>query len=377
MREEQLLTALRETTDALTADVRGRDDSLDDLLRQVPQRRSRMQSHPATRVLLAATAVAACVFGVVVLATHIGDEAQAPAPTQPGTRLAASGPFPAGQYFLARHSHGRGMPDTIVVRVSDGASVATLPRFADHGLATPVLSPDGTRVYAVWGTSPAHLGYYDVTSGRRVVLDTRPGILIGPAVSADGSTLAYEWSATLGDPEHSTSIVIRNLRTGSTRLLGGAPAGPQALSMALSPDGASIAVVPTETPTRPLLVVPTTRGDAFASAAPIAPSGCGSTRNAEPRWTARGLYVLRFCEPGHVNLVAISLRDNTTTQLRQFSSAGLSAYAPIAAGPGDLFVVSDESQSPPTEPVAIYDPSNGWSHRSVAGIDGLEEVTSE
>jgi hypothetical protein len=375
MHDDQMITALRETTHALTADVRGRGGSLDELLRQVPAHRQRARSHPAVLAVLAAAAVAASVVGFSVLATHVGGVARIPA--QPGAGLSAGGPFPTSQYFLAQHGRDHAVPDTLVVRVSDGATVATLPRFGADGLASPVLSPDGTKVYAAWGTNPAHLGYYDFASGRRVVLDTRPGILIGPTVSADGRTLAYEWSATLGDPEHSTSIVIRDLRTGAMHVLRDAPAGPQVLSLALSPDGSRLALVPTETTNRPLLVVPTAGDNAFAATSPIAPEGCGSTRNAEPRWTDRGLYVLRFCGPNRVNLVDIDVAHRTSALLRQFDSGGITAYTPVPSGTGDLFVVSDESQVPPTQPVAIYDPSNGWSHRSVTGIDGLQEVTSE
>lgn len=373
MNDDQLITALRETTATLTADVGGRADSLDELLHQMPRARRRRRIHPVLPALLAAGAVAASVLGVVGLAAQ-----RVPARVlHPAGVLRAAGPYPPSQYFLAQASRDHGMPDIVVVRVSDGTTVGALPWLGTDGLTTPVLSPDGTRVYAAWGTNPAHLGYYDFASGRRVVLDTKPGILIGPAVSADGDTLAYEWSATLGDPEHSTSVVIRDLRSDATRVLRNAPAGPQVLSMALSPDGTKLAIVPTQTTNRPLYVVSTMASDAFHAPAAIATTDCGGIRNAEPRWTARGLYVLRFCAPGQVDLVAVDVAGGTAARIRQLSSGGITVYTPIPASGGDLFAISDESQRPPTTPVAIYDPRYGWSHRTVSGIDGLAEVTSE
>ena len=372
--DEQMIAALRDTTQTLTADIVGRDDSLSDLLHQLPARQRQPRNRRTLPAILAGAAVAASVTAVALVGAHLVGTVRTPA--EPGTAITSGGPYPTSAYFLGQHARDHATPDTVVVRVSDGKTVTTLPRFGSNGLDSPVLSPDGTRIYAAWGANPAHLGYYDLTSGRRVTLDTRPGILIGPSVSADGNTLAYEWSATLGDPEHSTSVVILDLRNGATQVLRDAPAGPQVLSMALSPDGTRLAVVPTKTTSRPLLLVSTATSDAFRAATTISSGSC-STQTAEPRWTRHGLYALRFCGNNRVNLIAVDPRGGTTARIQQLRTGGITAFTPIPGNDGDLFAIADQTQTPPTTPVGIYDPGSGWSHRTVAGIDGLQEVTSE
>jgi hypothetical protein len=148
------------------------------------------------------------------------------------------------------------------------------------------------------------------------------------------------------------------------------------LSIALSPDGSHLATVPTQTTTRSLIIVPTTAGN-FTGATTISTRDCTTANIAEPRWTAHGLYALHFCGNSRVDLIAVDAQHGSSAQIQQLHSGAITAYTPIPGPRTDRFAIADQTQNPPTQPVAIYDPSTSWSHRPVAGIDGLQEVTSE
>ncbi len=170
-----------------------------------------------------------------------------------------------------------------MVRASDGAVVATLPTVDESAIFSPVLSPDGERIYGVWGTNASTLGFVDARTGTVTALLHRQGEISSPAVSADGSTLAYEWTPKL-DGNNVDSVVIRDLASGSERVLPDAPAGPVALTLALSPNGGQLALAPHDSglPRCPVWIVSTASAAAF-SRPTVIPAGGVDCSAAEPR----------------------------------------------------------------------------------------------
>jgi len=375
MTQDPLARALRDTCATLTAHMLVPASSLDALLDKVPvdsgHRSQRRRLLPIGAALVSAAAVSA----TVVLGLQLGDRTHR-ASALPGTGVAASGPFPSSEYFLATRSRPfrppQGHPpQVVIVRASDHTAVATIPPKTLDESNSPVLSPDGSRIYATW-SNPSRMGYYDLTTGKTVVLDSRHGILTGLTISADGKTLAYEWVGTPGSPETSTSIVIRDLDTEEARFLPNAPAGPQVLSMALSPDGAQLAVVPTTTTTRPLLLVRTTDARAFGHPARVTGFGCATHSAYEPRWTVHGLYALDFCGQAS-DLVTIDPKTHATRVFHRFNAPGITAYTVIPTSNGELIAATGQ----PTGHALLYDPQRGWKATAVTGIDGLAEITSD
>jgi hypothetical protein len=208
-------------------------------------------------------------------------------------------------------------------------------------------------------------------------------------VSADGRTLAYEWSRVLGSPEDSTSVVIVDLPTGASRVIEHAPAGPQILPLALSPAGRTLAVAPTNanarsaTGTRPLLLLPTGATTGFAAATAVTPPPCGQTPGdlRQPRWTNTGLYAYRTCEAadgsrtGHA-IAKIDTATGTAAVLHTLATAQSLQFAAVQTPGGTLFVASDIT-FPDSPKIRVLDPSKAWSGRAVTGVDALTAVSAE
>jgi hypothetical protein len=354
----------------------------------------RLTEPAAVRLRLPLLAAAAAVVGVVVAVTVLfsGSSRTAVRPplgSAPPSTLTAVGPLatvpldPRTDVPAWTRDKGSSEASLVYVRATTGTIVAHVPTPVGddptYSTYSPVLSADGQRIFVTWSGGRA-LGYLDVRTGKRTLLVTRPGQIVGVTASADGSTLAYEWVPTADGDLSQAAVVVRDLATGSEKILGHAPAGPQILPLALSPDGATVAVVATDAFPRRLLLVPFDGG--FARARTVSDAGCSSgTGNAdEPRWTALGLFVVQHCGDGQVSSSDIGRVDPTTAQatlvqrLTPVAHTLLMTVVQTKSGT-PLFVTADESL-PDSVQVLVRDlnPDNvrilpGLTHLAVGGAE--------
>lgn len=370
--EGRIADALTARTAHITADS-GSLVALRGRLRQ-PRRTSSSRAAVAAAAL-GAVAVAATATGGALLS---GPDTPPPGPAD--GRLSTA-PFPASAHFVAVADGGNA-----VVRASDGQTAALLPEPDGVRLREPVLSPDGSRAYGTWTTGGADAaGYLDLQSGRLVELDRGPG-LYGATLSADGNTLAYERIDDPDRPEASTSVVVVDLDSDRRTVLAGAPAGPQVLTMALSPDGRRLAVVPTrDGGVRPLVLVATDDPAAFSRRQTVAEIFCSgddlpsTARFDQPRWTASGLYVLAECPDASSRLAVVDAETDLAVArpLQDLAQTGTVRFTAVERDRvGPVFVVSDETR-PDVPDVAVLDPQDGWSRRPVDGVTGLAVPASQ
>jgi hypothetical protein len=182
--------------------------------------------------------------------------------------------------------------------------------------------------------------------------------------------------------------VVVNLHTGASQVIEHAPAGPQVLPLALSPDGRTLAVAPTNANarsvpgTRPLLLLPTGAGTGFATARSVTAPACGrmSGELGQPRWTSRGLYAYRTCDAAGARtgqaIAKVDTAAGTATVLHGLAAAQTLQLAAFEGPSGPLFVTADTSL-PATPKIRVLDPSHGWSGRTVTGIDALTAISAE
>lgn len=384
---DDIETLLREAMTERTRNVVADPSSLPAMRARLRPRRA----WTAPRSLVAA-GVAAAVVGVALASAGVrgslgGGETGQVADGGSAAAFTASGlgaaPFPAARFFP-----GLRKGQVVVVDAQDGATVAALPAAPGGGLTDAVLSQDGRRVYGTWTAPEPTVGYFDLAAGRYVPVQVRTGAVGGPTVSADGKTLAYEWSRVPGSPEDSTAVVVVDLPTGRTRVIDRAPAGPQILPLALSPDGGTLAVAPTNagarsaTGTRPLLLLPTDGSTGFAAARSVTPPTCGLAPGElrQPRWTGTGLYAYRVCDDtGRRTGPAVAKIDpktGTATIVHTLPAGQILQFAVLEPPGGTLFVAADITLAD-NPYIRVLGPADGWSVRTVTGIDALTAVSAE
>jgi hypothetical protein len=379
MTEQLLQDALRALTDGIEPDPGSRSRIAAQLTR--PVRPSRVAPALATAAAVV-TLVGAVAYATNDVGVHSG-QSQIGASAANGVPLAAV-PLDARTDVPAyRRGSGSSQPELVYVRATTGDVVARVPAVGGDGPSTPVLSPDGRRLYTVWNHGRT-LGYLDVLTGRRQRLLSRPGQMVGVTISADGTTLAYEWVPTVnGDLSHAV-VVVRDLTTGAERLVSGVHAGPQALPLALSPDGLTLALVPTDAFPRRLLLVRVTTGMKAATAVPGAP--CDDARwtaNADqPRWTSAGLYVVQHCGPigssaATSDVVRVDVAAARAERvLRVTPVASTLLFAVVQDHSRVLFVTADESE-PESATVELRDPLHPATAHLLAGLSSLAVSSAE
>lgn len=359
---------LREALTARTAHVQGRPSSLNELRAAVRAPRRRVA--PAA----AALAVAASVVGLALGATVLGDTLSRTSGDLAAPRLSAA-PFPADRHYLAT-AEG----NIVIVRAADGAVVGQLPPDrAGDPLQAPVLALDGSRVYAVWEKT-RKLGYFDLRSEELVVLDSRDSGLYGVTVSADGSTIAYQHSPVIGQREPGT-VIVRNVSSGRVVELEAAPGGPQVLGLALSPDGSTLAVVPTDVQVRPLLLVDATDPQGFSSARTVNGAECGNGRADQPRWTSRGLYVYRACVDGNgmtssSAVLKVNAETGTSTLLQELPTSSTLLYTVVDSPAATVLIAADFTYGPKPGSVTSQTLPDG-SPEAVPEVDGLAVTSAQ
>jgi hypothetical protein len=367
--EQRLHDALTARTEHVAGDPRSLAALRARLSPPTRQRRRR-----AVPVLAAAPAT----VGVVVAAGAVTQQGPAGESNEVAAPALSGAPWPADRHVVAVADGAN-----VVVEVPSGRIVATLPSPEDGHLHGAVLSPDGTRVYGSWGSDPGHVGYLDVVNGRFVSLDSRAGALTGVTVSADGGTLAYEWyDASLGARESSSSIVVRRLDGTDPVVIGKAPAGPQVLPLALSPDGSRLAVVPTNNnhESRTMLLQDVSPGARVQMVESTCPDGLG--RYDSPRWTQSGLFAHERCGandvavPDTAFLVKIDPATGRSRALHQLAWSGITRLAVVDGSAGLRFVASDETV-PADGSVRLLDPGSGWSSTLLEGVDGLAATAAQ
>jgi hypothetical protein len=382
MTEQLLEDALRALTQGIEADLGSRSRIAAQLTK--PVRPSRLAPALATAAAVV-TLVAAVAYATSDVGAHSG-ESQFGASAGDSVPLAAA-PLEARTDVPAyRRPTGGGEPELVYVRATTGEVVARVPAVGGDGATYPVLSPDGRRLYMVWNRGGT-LGYLDVLTGRRQQLLSRPGQMVGVTISADGTTLAYEWVPTVnGDLSHA-AVVVRDLTTGAERLVSlvsGVHAGPQALPLALSPDGSTLAMVPTDAFPRRLLLVRVATGTDAATAVPGAP--CDDPRWTayadQPRWTSAGLYFAQHCVPNGgsaatSDLVRVDVAAARAERvLRVTPVASTLLFTVVQDHSRVLFVTSDESQ-PESATVELRDPLHPATAHLLAGLSSLAVSSAE
>jgi hypothetical protein len=344
----------------------------------------RLTEPPRVRRRLPLLAAAAAVVGVVVAVSALVSGSapravRAPLGSAPPATLTADGPLatvpldPKTDVPAWTREKDSSEASLVYVRATTGAIVARVPAPVGDASYEPVLSADGQRIFVTWSGGRT-LGYLDVRTGKRTLLVTRPGLIVGVTASADGSTLAYDWVPTADGDLSQASVVVRDLATGAETILGHAPAGPQILPLALAPDGGTLAVVATDAFPRRLLLVPVDGG--FAKARTVSDAGCSSgTGNAdEPRWSPVGLFIVQHCGDGHVTSSDIGHVDPTTAhatlvqRLTPVASTLLMTVVQTKSGT-PMFVTADETY-PDSVQVLVRDP-NPDNVRVLAGLTGL------
>jgi hypothetical protein len=372
--ETMLETALRDSTSNLPLDPHARQNIADRLAESCgpPRRRWLLPAAAAAAVVAVATA------GIVLA----GKADEQPGPAGPSPAVTGDLPgyaVPPTRYFLADDFTGGERPEIIerIVRASDGAVVGTLPDVGGQELVEPQLAPNGRRVYAMWD-SDSRLGYIDLITGKRVLLTQRRGAITSPTISADGSTLAYEWLPMTNNSDFA-SVVIRDLSTGHERVLRGAPSGPTGIPLALSPDGSWLALAPqTGAPRhRPLWLVRVGAAKPFNHPRKVAPAGCADGTAAESMWTTQGLYAIWHCTTAQDGSIDSSDVDTVDPQSGRITSshhlAPTTAFVELAVvsrRSGPLFVTSDIGV-PEQATVDIRDPARHWAARVVTGVNQL------
>ncbi len=349
--------------------------------------RSRIQARLATPpprsrlVPVAATAAAVvAVLGAIGFATSgLGAGAR---PGQFGAASAdpvpiASAPLdPRTDVPAYRRTRPVGEPELVYVRATTGEVVARVATDAEAGQKDAVLSADGRRIFTTWNGG-RDLGYLDVLTGRRYHLVSRPGQMVGITVSADGSTLAYEWVPRVDGNTSAASVVVHDLRSGDERVLNGVHAGPQILPLALSPDGSTLAVVPTDAFPRRLLLVPIATGFPQAQTVTGTPCSRGTANADQPRWSAAGLFVVQHCAEGSGSVTTSDLArvdPDTLRAERELHVTPVAAtllFAVVQDHHGQaLFVTADESEPDHTQ-VVVRDPSDPTVSRVLTGLSAL------
>lgn len=112
-------------------------------------------------------------------------------------------------------------PETIDV-VPLGASSAGTPLVENANVMGLSWFPDGSGFVASDSTElldSADLYLYDLTSGQSGQLTTTGGFAVWPSVSPDGGSVAYVYSDVSLDQSTSTQLRIRDLASGSERVL--------------------------------------------------------------------------------------------------------------------------------------------------------------
>ena len=387
------------------------DDSIEQLLRDalhhrtasvVDDRSSRtalaVPSRPDRRNpgWLAAAATATAVGGVVLTATLLPRGSEAPR-TDTGTPAAGLAAAPAGPLLgsgvvLSARTDVRAPTDRdrnarrlVIFRATTGKIVARVPDVYGPIESEPVLSPDGSRLFGVWGNGllgvrhDATLGYIEVATGRRVVLAQRKTQLGPLAVSADGATLAYQSS---GDGGAEAEVVVRDLMTGREHRMTPAPGGPQGMVLALSPDGSQLAVAATDTFPRRLLLLASDAAD-FRLARAVTPAPCrvGTGQLNQPRWTSGGLFAVQHCAEVDrprltADLATVDVGAGRATVARTLPPAPIFVMTVLDAPVGRLFVTADETLVDHVT-VVVRNSSRGWSTRRVAGLFELAVASAE
>lgn len=148
----------------------------------------------------------------------VGDlRAASPSFSPDGRQLAFAGILP-----------GAATSGVYLAPVEGGVPTLLTADDAAHANGRPVFAPDGSRIYFVSNREQPASYLYDVwavptTGGAAVRITTDSGIQGRPAVSFDGATLAYARAATGG-----TEVVLLELASGTTRVLGVRPAAEPA-----------------------------------------------------------------------------------------------------------------------------------------------------
>jgi hypothetical protein len=370
MTEKLLQEALRALTDPIIGD---------------PASRSRLAAElgrPTFHRTWPLVATAASVAGVAVASSLLlsGSGASSPQAPRPlssaGTTLAAAPPVSTTPLTPTTDFPAYRGDDIVFVRAATGRVVGTLEGTA-HTLFDPILSPDGKTVYIVGNEAKDLLGI-DVATGQHQVLSHHAGQIGGVTVSADGSTLAYEWIPNRNGDLTNISVVLRDLKTGAERLLPNAPGGPQYLSMALSPDGSQLAVATTSQPAHSLVIVPTDAG--FSQGRTLTKAACSTGPIGtvdQPRWTPTALYVVQHCIPptqprAGSDIARVDPQTGTSELLHAFPAANTFFMTPV----GNLFVTSDESTGDAHD-VIVRNPAHDWVGTTVHGLRGLAVSGSE
>jgi hypothetical protein len=253
----------------------------------------------------------------------------------------------------------------VVVDSVTGHVVGSLPDPGVNEDWDPILSTDGTRVFGVWSedwdaraatpSGPERVGYLNLADGRFTTIQMQPtGDIDALTVSADGSTLAYEWDRTPNGEDTDISIVVRNVATGHQITMDHEPAGPIETLLALSPNGDRLALMPTAGgASYRMLVLPLHSPDPLAAATTVE-DGCPASAkhpDNEPQWTAAGLFIARACTGGsatsRAGIVALQgprFRAHTlkgpSATISSRSSRTPDGYA-VLAGASPVFVVQD------------------------------------
>ncbi len=341
------------------------------------------QGGPRRAPLAAAAAVAATVVAVAVGAAVVaGHDSGRPRPGGRPSSTLPGYPLPPDTFFTAvagSQQPGAATRD-VIVRGSDRTVTATLPPAPSGSLTEPQLSPDGTRAYALWGRDDSRLGYLDLLTGTYHQLVRRTGELSSPTISADGRHLAYQWTPRL-DGNGASRLVLRDLRRGTERVLTGLPAGAQEVSMALSPDGSRLALVPTDRSPRPLWLVGTA-GAALRDPVSVRGVACRYGGWAdEPRWTSAGLYAVRHCHSpkGTVitaDVLQVDPQRHRARLAHRFGPGQTFFVQVVPRRAGPLFVTWDASIVG-RDGVYVRDPRRGWVGQRVHGVSGLDVSGSQ